>query len=430
MSAVFTWGYRRLLYNIADLLARNPALLSVVLHETLECSSGEIKSRVAQGYELDSWFQETGNTERLEFEFENDLYYNEKGQILVSDDDEGRLREYCIEMHHDPPYVGHLGRERTVELLRSYLFWPGIRKDVSKFIATFDSCQRIKAANQAPGGLLQPLETPKVLWESFSMELITLLPETSRGNTAIVVFVDRMSKMVRLAPVRTKIDAESCAHVFVREFFAKHGMPTSIVSDRNPRFTSEFFMHLCRLLGMKQRMSTSYHPQTDGQTDRMNRTREEMFRAFVEPSWPSFTDRDVHLPCYEFAMNNPFNESIKTTPFSLNCGRHPITPTDFAFAGIAEQPKSFIRDMAVALERVWQCTRVAQQRMAKYANQKTRPLEFAVGDWVLLDSSMLKNQRHGSSQFQRFIGPYQILKRVGPWGYELETTADMGIHHI
>ena len=131
-----------------------------------------------------------------------------------------------------------------------------IRKDVSKFIATCDSCQRNTATNHAPGGLLQPSEIPKGLWESSSMELITPLPETPRGNTAIVVFVDRMSKLVRLAPVRTKIDAESYAHVFVRESFVKHGMPMSIVSDRDSRFTSEFFMHFCKLLGIKQRMST------------------------------------------------------------------------------------------------------------------------------------------------------------------------------
>ena len=128
------------------------------------------------------------------------------------------------------------------------------------------------------------------------MDLITQLPETKRGNTVIVVFVDRLSKMVRLVPIRrTSIDAEVYAHVFVREIFAKHGLSASIVSDRDPRFTSEFFQQLCRLLDIKQRMSTAFHPQIDGQTDRMNRTLEEMLRSFVRPS---LNDWDIHLPCY------------------------------------------------------------------------------------------------------------------------------------
>jgi len=162
------------------------------------------------------------------------------------------LRKWCIALHHDPPYVGHLGRERTVELLRRHPLWPGMRQHVKDYITSCDQCQRNKATNQVSPGLLTSLNVPTGLWESISMDLITQLPETENGNTAIVVFVDRLSKMVRLVPVETSIDDREYAHIFVREVFAMHGLPASIVSDRDPRFTSEFFETLCETLGCPQ----------------------------------------------------------------------------------------------------------------------------------------------------------------------------------
>ena len=234
--------------------------------------------------------------------------------------------------------------------------------------------------------------------------------------------------MVRLVPVRTSIDAEEYAHVFVREIFAKHGLPASIVSDRDPRFTSEFFQQLCKLLDIKQRMSTAFHPQTDGQTERMNRTLEEMLRSFVRPS---LNDWDIHLPCCEFAMNNAFNESIRATPFYLNYGRHPKSPTDFAFKSPVEPSESFPAKMKESLERAKDCMRIAQERQSRYASKKRRDLEFQVGDIVMLDSKNLKLKMEGAHKLgHRFIGPYKILKRVGPVSYELELTKDMRIHDV
>jgi len=299
----YTWEYRKGIYNIADPLSRNPTLLSTMIHGTPEGPSQELLQRIKEGYAKDSWFQLPDNVATLRHA---DGLFLKGDQILVPNDEGQRLRKWCISLHHDPPYIGHLGRERTVELLRKHFLWPNMRQNVKEYIATCDQCQRNKATNQAPPGLLTSLDVPKGLWESISMDLITQLPETERGNTAIVVFVDRLSKMVRLVPVKTAIDAKEYAHVFVREIFAKHGLPASIVSDRDPRFTSEFFRQLCDALGNKQRMSTAFLSQTDGQTERMNRTLEEMLRVFVSPS---LTDWDNHLPCCEFAMNNAFNES-------------------------------------------------------------------------------------------------------------------------
>ena len=173
--------------------------------------------------------------------------------------------------------------------------------------------------------------------------------------------------MVRLVPVSMAIGAEQYATLFVREVFAKHGLPESIVSDRDTRFTSDFFRQLCELLGIKQCMSTAFHPQSDGQTERMNRTLEEMLRAFVGPSKEE--EWDKLLPCCEFAINNAFNESIRSTPFFLNYGRHPRTPTNHEVLQATQPGEQFVADIATALEKAKATMRVAQERQARYANK-------------------------------------------------------------
>ena len=230
--------------------------------------------------------------------------------------------------------------------------------------------------------------------------------------------------MVRLAAVQTSIDAKEYAELFVRENFAKHGLPKSIVSDRDPRFTSEFFSQLCELLHIKQRMSTAYRPQTDGQTERMNRTLEEMLRAFVSPRCD---DWDTFLPCCEFAMNNAWNESIRTTPFFLNYGRHPRSRSDFVFDKSEYQSADYAQSIQSAVKDAQQNMSRAQVRQTKYANKKRRELSFEGGEYVLLDGKNLAgHQKLGN----RFVGPYKIVKRVGPVSYELALTADMKMHDV
>ena len=197
-------------------------------------------------------------------------------------------------------------------------------QDVQDYVAKCDMCQRNKAANQKPAGLLQPLQIPDGLWSSVSMDLITQLPQTHDGNTAIIVFVDRLSKMTVLAPTKTQIGAKEFAQIFMDRVCSRFGIPESIVSDRDTRFTSLFFKEVCSRLSIKQNMSTAFHPQTDGQTERMNRVLEEMLRVFGSRAFKSW---DVHLPECEFAINNAFNESIRNTRFYLNYGRHPRTPS-------------------------------------------------------------------------------------------------------
>ena len=155
------------------------------------------------------------------------------------------------------------------------------------------------------------------------MDLITHLPQTARGHTAIVVFVDALSKMVHFAPAWDEMGSEEFAYLFLNEVFKRHGLPKQIVSDRGSIFDSAFFREVCRLLAATQCMSIAYHPQSDGQTEQSNRTLEEKLRQFVSPNQD---DWDLRLPCCEFAVKNAWNAATGSTPFFLNQGSHPRSP--------------------------------------------------------------------------------------------------------
>ena len=170
------------------------------------------------------------------------------------------LRETVIQEMHDPPYKGHPGVKKTCKAVERLYWWLTIHDDVQAFVRTCHSCQINKSTTQKPAGLLQPLPIPHRRWGSVSVDLITALPETKKGNTAIVVFCDRLSKMVHIASCRTQINAVEFVELFKHEVFRLHGLPYELVSDRDTRFTSHYMQEVCRLMSIKQSMSTAYHP--------------------------------------------------------------------------------------------------------------------------------------------------------------------------
>ena len=219
-----------------------------------------------------------------------------------------------LQESHDIPISGHLGIDKTYQTVRNSYIWRGLKKDVHDFITSCDQCQRNKGTNKHPYGLLQPLPIPTRKWESVSMDFITSLPKTKNGHDTIVVFVDRLTKTIRTEPTTITVTAPEVAQIFIRTIFRHYGMPRSIVSDRDPRFTSNFWRSFFQTLGTKLAMSTAFHPQTDGQTERANRTLEDMLRNFVSYKQTDWEDK---LPLLEFAYNNSVQASTGFSPFKL-----------------------------------------------------------------------------------------------------------------
>ena len=391
----------------------------------MQTPSDQLLDEIQEAYVHDPYFKDSRKTRQLSFD---GSYWRRKTSIVVPN--YSGFREQCIRLHHDLPYSGHLGRDRTLDLISRYYWWPGIYTDVSHYVDHCDQCQRNKVPAQKLPGLLQPLEIPGHKWESVSTDLITQLPETTKGHTAIVCFVDRLTKMVHLAAMVTNINSKEFAHLFMKEVFAKHGLPRTIVSDRDTRFTSEFFRDVCRYLQIEQSMSTAFHPQSDGQTERTNRFVEDILRVYVSPAQD---DWDVYLPLVEFAINNAYQESVQNSPFFLNYGYHPRTPSDIAVSSLRGGPlnSTFGQDVSKALEHAKECLSQAQSRMSKYANRKRREVQFQIGDFVLLSAKNLHLKFDGVKKLMnRYFGPLEIVKKIGNVAYELKLPNSMAFHDV
>ncbi|GMF41143.1 unnamed protein product [Phytophthora fragariaefolia] len=240
-------------------------------------------------------------------------------RVVVPNDDD--LRARIIHEFHDSPMGAHLGREKTIAVVSRDFYWPRMYKWIRKWVRTCETCQRVKPSksSQAP---LHPLPIATEARRSVSMDFIFGLPPDADGQNGVLVFVDRFTKMVHLTPVSDTVTAAETAAHFVDCVFRHHGLPESIVSDRDPRFTSAFWTALFQLLGTKLSMSTAAHPETDGQTERVNRVLEDVLRSYAT----SFSGWSKFLPLAEFALNNAVHASTGVTPFFANNARHPRVP--------------------------------------------------------------------------------------------------------
>ncbi|KAH0604570.1 uncharacterized protein H6S33_006947 [Morchella sextelata] len=243
------------------------------------------------------------------------LYY--QGLLYIPDD--AAIKLEILRTNHDAPSAGHPGRARTLELLSLNYYWPQMRKYVARYVDHCDTCTRIKPARHAPYGLLKPLVPPVKPWSSLSMDHVTGLPE-SQGSNAILVVVDRLTKMAHYIPTRDTADASELARLFLQHLWKSHGLSKDIVSDRGTTFTSQFWKALYNQLDIKPRFSTAFHPQTDGQTERVNAIMEQYLRGYVnyqQDNWAEF------LPLAEFAHNNATTKPLGVSPFFANYGYNP-----------------------------------------------------------------------------------------------------------
>ena len=358
---------------VADALSRQ-SHLSAITTLTTRLADNQI---FEEGYKKDKYFapicetlqhpDEASEKEKAQarnFEWKNNRIYLKQDQRLAIPHDK-QLRTHILREHHDIDIAGHLGIDKTTEAIIRQFYWPKIRKDIKKYIQTCDTCQRTKPTNQHPSGLLQPLSTPARRWEEITMDFIVQLPLTKQGHDAIVVFVDHLIKRAHFQPMHTSATAPEVAKIFFATIFKLHGLPRVIISDRDVRFTSHFWQALFKHLGTKIAMSTAFHPQTDGQTERLNRTLEEMLRAYAtyrQDQW------DEYLPAAEFTYNNSQQASTGFTPFELDCGQHPSTPITMTQPSQVPAANDFREHWETMIKIVKDFLMEAQDRQTKYAN--------------------------------------------------------------
>jgi hypothetical protein len=438
----FKWQYKPGRTNVADPLSRNPSFLTSV--EVAGTSAGSIgdqegvvrsadqpltqlEREICTGYKFDPIFADKSRTAR--WQQLGGLWVTEHQRIVVPD--HAGLRQQVIAAHHNNPFSGHQGVTRTTELVKRSYWWRGCGKDVHNYVTACHACQLNKPVNRKPGGLLQPLQVPDRPWSNISVDFVTGLPTTGEAKLdTIAVFVDRLTKMVHYCPCREKLSAEDFANLFVANIFRLHGLPLQIVSDRDPRFTSAFWEEVTTTLGMERAFSTAFHPQTDGQTERMNRTMEEMLRHFITPMKGDWVKC---LPVLEFAYNNSRHSATETTPFKLYTGLHPLHPASTLPERMYKVPgaEMFVNEMAEDMKRAKQCLLDAQTRMKSQADKHRREVNFKVGDQVLLATKNLK-LKGGTPRklWPKFIGPFAVTAVVGKAAVKLELPEHMRVHNV
>lgn len=307
-----------------------------------------------------------------------------------------------------------------------------MKKEVAEYVSKCLVCQKVKFEHQRPGGLLQPLEIPMWKWDSISMDFVMGLPRTTTGKNAVWVVVDRLTKVAHFIPMKETWSMEELANAYQREVVRLHGVPKDIISDRDPRFCSQFWKKLQEALGSELKMSTAFHAATDGQTERTIQTLEDMLRACVlefQVGW------EKSLPLVEFSYNNSFQASIKMAPFEALYGRKCRSPmcwddvTEAAVLG-PEMVQESIEQVRLIREKL----KAAQDRQKSYADLKRRPIEFEVGDKVFLKVSPMKGvKRFGikGKLSPKYVGPYEVLERVGEVAYRLALPPSLSkVHNV
>ncbi|KAJ9523477.1 hypothetical protein QJQ45_007243 [Haematococcus lacustris] len=330
------------------------------------------------------------------------------------------VKRQVLESCHDANYAGHMGISKTWHGVNRYFTWPGMRKDLEDYVRQCDACQRNKPSTRLKAGKLQPLSIPGRRWESISMDMIVKLPKSGKQNyDSIMVYVDRLSKMVHLVPTHEAISAADVARLFYREVVRLHGLPASVVSDRGPIFNSQYWRHVCELCHTQLCMSSAYHLETDGQTERANRIIEEMLRHYVDENHSDWAD---HLPWVEFAINNSWHETVRNSPFFLNYGQHPLTPAVMDLPRKVPEAAEFVEGIDKAVRKAKQCWRVAQQRMKALVDGKRREVSYHPGAQVLLTTVNMRNNQNeqGVRKLKpRYVGPSTVLRMIGKVAVQL-----------
>ncbi|GJW54113.1 putative reverse transcriptase domain-containing protein [Tanacetum coccineum] len=270
----------------------------------------------------------------------------------------GGVRKLIMDEAHTSRYSIHPGADKMYYDLRDLYWWPGMKRDVAEYVSRCLTCSKIKAEHQKPSGLLQQPEIPE------------------------------LTKSAHFLPIREDYKTEKLARIYINEIVARHGVPVSIISDRDGRFASHLWQALQEALGTKLHMSTAYHPKTDGQSERTIQTLEDMLRACVMDFGGSW---DTHLPLVEFSYNNSYHTSVKCAPFEVLYGRKCRSPVIWTEVG-ESQPigPEIMQETTEKIIQIKERLKTVRSRQKSYANRRRKPLEFKVGDRVLLKVSPWK----------------------------------------
>ena len=342
-----------------------------------------------------------------------------------------QLRRDLITFFHSTAEGGHSGAEATMQRLTSVCYWKGLKREVREFVRTCSVCQQFKYDVSASPGLLQPLPIPQTIWTEISMDFLEGLPLV-KGKSVILVVVDRLSKYAHFVALSHPYSAASIAQVFMDTIYKLHGMPTSIVSDRDKIFVSTFWKELFKLMGTQIKLSTSYHSQTDRQTEVVNRCLQTYLCCMTAERPQDW----VHwLPMAEWWYNTSYHTAIRTTPYAVVYGQPP--PTHLPYLPGVSKVEAVDRSLSTreaALQFVKFHLHRAQNRMKQQADKHRSDRNYEIGTWVYVKLQPYRQttvvNRKCLKLSARFFGPYQIVEKIGSVAYKLALPTGSKIHPV
>ena len=406
---------------VADALSRRYALISIL--ETRLLGFETLKDYYKEDVDFADVFAKCERGAHEKFVLQNGFLFKENRLCVPKHP----IRELLVREAHGGGLAGHFGITKTLEILKEHFHWPKMLGDVQRVVSKCVTCHLAKSSFKP--GAYTPLPTPDGPWMDVSMDFIVALPRTQRGKDAIMVVVDRFSKMAHFVACHKTDDASNVADLFFREIVRLHGVPKSIVSDRDSKFLSYFWNTLWRKLGTKLLFSTSHHPQTDGQTEVTNRTLGTLLRGLVRKTQK---DWDLKLAHTEFSYNRSPTYATNHSPFEVVYGVNPYLPLDLIAMPKEElvhkdaesKLKSMMKLHSQVQERIKAINEVYKQR-SKHKKQKL----FNEGDlvWVHLRKERFPSKRK-NKLMPRADGPFKIVSKINDNAYKVELPSEYGVH--
>ncbi|GKB82166.1 putative reverse transcriptase domain-containing protein [Tanacetum coccineum] len=334
--------------------------------------------------------------EKLEPRADGTLCFNNRSWLPCY----GDLRTLIMHESHKSKYVVHPGSDKMYQDMKQLYWWPNMKADIATYVNKCLTYLRVKAEHQKPSGLLVQPEIPQWKWDNITMDFVTKLLKTQSGNDTIWEVVTR------------------------------HGIPVSIIRDRDPRFASNFWRSFQKVMGTRLDMSTAYHPETNGQNERTIQTLEDLLCACLIDFGNGW---ERHLLLIEFSYNNSYHASIKAAPFEALYGRKCRSPVCWAEVEDAQLTgPELIHETTEKIVQIKQRIQAARDRQKSYADVRRKPLEFQVGDRVMLKVSPWKGVVRFGKRGKlnpRYIGPFKVLAKVGTVAYRLELPQQLSRVH-
>jgi len=420
--------------QLADLLSRSPEFAPIcsscktkkIEIDSTEISEPDLASAIRTYFQahpgvIPPGFREGDKRRKPKHWSEREgLYYYGTDRLYIPRNSD--LRTKLLHDHHDIPTAGHQGFERTLEKIAKNYYWTSLREDVMRYVQSCDTCQRHKVPNKSPAGLLKPLPIPDERFKTICLDFVEL-PNSHSGKNSSLIITDKLSHLIRVIPMQKSDDAQECAKLLLTQWVCTgKGLPNTIVSDRDAKFTSAVWKSLMEMMQIQTCMSTARHQQTNGQAENAVKMAKNCLRSFADYKGRNWEEL---APLIEYALNNSISSATGCTPFSLAYGFQPDKTIPMVDPDLANEIQERIRLAQIRIAR-------SQDRMEAKANEKRSiPDPIKPGERVLLKRDGINWPAESESDkklLSKYLGPFTVKTIDENGNYQLELPRELRIH--